>query len=185
MDQDATELELHFLGWQCRVRQLAVRRHEGRPTPGMRPTVRLDGAPAGELTTLLVKSDPAPFIARFRYMYQRTQDPAERRASALELLADAYYQRPREFSDRLTALFGPETGLADRLRDEGHCVLAFNQFSQGYLIPCTVAEVSPNEPEFQFTVTHNRLFNPHMPPGVRVLAFAPRWPESRAEPDIG
>ncbi len=185
MDQEAAALGLHFLGWQCRVRQLAVRQHEGRPTPGMRPTVRLDGVPAGEVTTLLVKKDPVPFIARFRYMYQRTQDPAERRASALGFLADAYYQRPREFSDRLTALFGPEAVLADRLRVARRCVLAFNQFSQGYVIPCSVVEVSPNEPEFQFTLTHNRLFNPGMPPGVRVLAFAPRWPESRALPDIG
>ena len=29
----------HFLGWQCRVRQLAMRQAGGRPTSGMRPEV--------------------------------------------------------------------------------------------------------------------------------------------------
>ena len=185
VDQEAEALKRHFLGWQCRVRQLSVRQHEGRPTPGMRPGVRLDGAPAGTITTLLVKNDTAPHIARFRYLYQRTQDPAERRMSAVELLADAYYQRPQEFSDRLTALFGPGPGLADRLRGAGRCVLAFGQFSQSYVVPCTVAELPAEEPGFEFTLTHNRLFNPSMPPGVRVLGFTPRWHEARAEPGVG
>ena len=185
MDQVLEALKLHFLGWQCRVRQLAVRQHEGRPTPGMRPHVRLDGVAAGEITTLLVKSDAAPHVARFRYMYLRTQDPDERRTSAVELLADAYYQRPQEFSDRLTALFGQRAGLADRLRNAGQCVLSFRQFSQRYVIPCAVAELSPSDPSFEFTLTHNRLFNSGMPPGVRVLGFAPEWGASRAEPPIG
>ena len=184
VDWEAEALKRHFLGWQCRVRQLSVRRHEGRPTSGMRPGVRLGEVPAGEITTLLVKSDPAPHVARFRYMYLRTQDPAERRMNAVELLADAYYQRPQEFSDRLTALFGPEADLADRLRDSRQCVLAFSQFSQTFVIPCAVAELPPNNPDFEFTLTHNRLFNPGMPPGVRVLGFSPEWRMARAEPGV-
>ena len=184
MDREAEVLRLHFLGWQCRVRQLAVRRHEGRPTPGMRPGVRLDGMPAGEITTVLVKSEPEYIVARFRYMYQRTQDPAERRRSALDFLADAYYQRPQEFSDRLTALFGPGSGLANRLRETGRCVLTFDQFSQRYRIPCQVAELTTDDPGFEFTLTHNRLFNPDLPPGVRVLGFTPQWHEAQAEPGI-
>ena len=184
VNQEAEVLRLHFLGWQCRVRQLAVRQHEGRPTPGMRPGVRLDGMPAGDITTVLVKSDPVHFVARFRYMHQRTQDPAERRQSALEFLADAYYQRPQEFSDRLTALFGSESGIADRLVETGRCELAFHQFSQSYRIPCTVAELAGADPGFEFTLAHNRLFNPGMPPGVRVLGFTPNWPAAQAEPGI-
>ena len=184
MNQEAETLRLHFLGWQCRVRQLAVRRHEGRPTSGMRPRVHLDGAPAGDITTLLVKRDPAPHVARFRYMYLRTHDPAERRMSAVELLADAYYQRPREFSDRLSALFGAGSGLATRLRESKRCVLVFNQFNQTYIVPCRVEELAPGQLAFDFTVAHNRLFNPDLPPGVRVLDFAPEWPAARAEPEI-
>jgi len=182
--QDTETLRLHFLGWQCRVRQLAVRRHEGRPTSGMRPSVRLNGVSEGEVTTLLVKSDAAPFVAQFRYMYLRTQDPAERRTAALEFLADAYYQRPRDFSDRLTALFAARSRLADRIREAGDCVLSFSQFSQSYVIPCAVGELPRKEPEFEFTLSHNRLFNPDMPPGVRVLQFTPQWNAARAEPEL-
>ena len=184
MVQDTEALRLHFLGWQCRVRQLAVRQHDGRPTSGMRPSVRLGGVPEGEVTTLLVKSDAAPFVAQFRYMYLRTRDPAERRNAALEFLADAYYQRPREFSDRLTALFAARSRLADRVRGTGDCVLSFSQFSQSYVIPCTVAELPSKEPEFEFTLSHNRLFNPDLPPGVRVLQFTPEWIGARAEPAV-
>ena len=185
LDQEAEALRRHFLGWQCRVRQLALRKHDGRPTPGMRPRVHLDGAPEGEITTLLVKSDTAPYVARFRHLYRRTQDPAERWMSATRFFAEAYYQRPREFSERLTALFGPGSSLAERLRRAGRCTLRFHQFSQGYDLPCTVGELAPNEPGFEFTLAHNRLFNPNLPPGVRVLGFTPRWQEARAEPGIG
>ena len=31
----------HFMGWQCRIRQHAVRTGKGRPTEGMTPTVTL------------------------------------------------------------------------------------------------------------------------------------------------
>jgi hypothetical protein len=31
----------HFLGWQCRIRQYAVRHGGGRPSSGMRPSVSL------------------------------------------------------------------------------------------------------------------------------------------------
>lgn len=184
MDQDTEALRLHFLGWQCRVRQLAVRRHEGRPTSGMCPKAQVSGVPEGSVTTLLVKGDAAPFVTRFRYMYLRTQDPAERRSAALDFLADAYYQRPREFSDRLTALFAAGSDLAERMCAAGDCLLSFSQFSQSYVIPCAVAELPAKAPAFEFTVGHNRLFNPNMPPGVRVLQFTPEWSGARAEPAV-
>ncbi|MGI9302640.1 MAG: hypothetical protein ACR2RB_08035 [Gammaproteobacteria bacterium] len=31
----------YFLGWQCRVQQIAVRQHGGRPDDGMCPSVRV------------------------------------------------------------------------------------------------------------------------------------------------
>ncbi len=112
----------HFLGWQCRLRQMAVRQAGGRPTSGMRPEVRLAGAdtPLGSITTLIVRKEPREATAQFRHMVRKTQDPAERYDAALESLAAAYYQRPQEFSDELTALFGPPPGigppgLADQL----------------------------------------------------------------------
>jgi len=177
----------HFLGWQCRLRQMAVRQAGGRPTSGMRPEVRLAEAekPLGTITTLIVRREPREATAQFRHLVRKTQDPAERHDAALETLAAAYYQRPREFSDELTALFGPAPGLADRLLAAGRCVLNFAQYSQRYRLPCAARNLGEDEPAFQATYWHNALFNPALPGGVRVLGFQPDWARAEAEPGVG
>ncbi len=174
----------HFLGWQCRLRQLAVREAGGRPTSGMRPEVRLgeDGPPLGVITTLILRRAPAEATAEFRHMVRKTQDPAERYDGALEMLAAAYYQRPWEFSDRLTALFGPGSEIAEKLLAAGHCRLAFEQYSQRYSLPCAVRALAEDDPAYQATYWHNALFNPALPGGVRVLGFQPDWALAEAEP---
>ena len=175
-----------FLGWQCRLRQMAVRQAGGRPTSGMRPEVRLAEAdtPLGAITTLIVRREPREATAQFRHMVRKTQDPAERYDAALKTLAAAYYQRPREFSDELTALFGPAPGLADRLLAAGRCVLDFEQYSQRYRLPCAARNLGQDEPAFQATYWHNALFNPALPGGLRVLAFQPDWARAEAEPGV-
>ncbi len=182
----------HFLGWQCRLRQMAVRQAGGRPTSGMRPEVRLAAGaePLGAITTLIVRREPRETTAQFRHMVRKTQDPAERYDAALETLAAAYYQRPQEFSDELTALFGPPPGvgppgLADRLLAAGHCVLDFEQYSQRYRLPCAARNLGQDEPAFQATYWHNALFNPALPGGLRVLGFQPDWARAVAEPGVG
>ncbi len=177
----------HFLGWQCRLRQLAVRQAGGRPTSGMRPEVRLTGGdpPLGAITTLIVRKEPREATAQFRHMVRKTQDPAERYDAALETLAAAYYQRPQEFSDELTALFGPASDLADRLLAVGSCVLDFAQYSQLYRLPCAVRNLAEADPAFQATYWHNALFNPALPGGVRMLGFQPDWARAEAEPGAG
>ena len=174
----------HFLGWQCRLRQLAVREAGGRPSSGMRPKLRLGeaGPPLGAITTLILRRAPAEATAQFRHMVRKTQDPAERYAGALEMLAAAYYQRPREFSDQLTALFGPGSGIAERLLAAGRCRLAFEQYSQSYTLPCSVRALAEDDPAYQATYWHNALFNPALPGGVRVLGFQPDWALAEAEP---
>ncbi len=174
----------HFLGWQCRLRQLAVREAGGRPSSGMRPEVRLgeDGPPLGAITTLILRREPAEATAQFRHMVRKTQDPAERYDGALEMLAAAYYQRPREFSDRLTALFGPGSEIAEKLLAAGHCLLAFEQYSQRYSLPCSVRALAEDDQAYQATYWHNALFNPALPGGVRVLSFQPDWALAAAEP---
>ena len=174
----------HFLGWQCRLRQLAVREAGGRPSSGMRPKLRLGeaGPPLGAITTLILRRAPAEATAQFRHMVRKTQDPAERYASALEMLAAAYYQRPREFSDQLTALFGPGSEIAERVLSAGRCRLAFEQYSQSYTLPCSVRALAEDDPAYQATYWHNALFNPALPGGVRVLGFQPDWALAEAEP---
>jgi hypothetical protein len=177
----------HFLGWQCRLRQLAVRHAGGRPTSGMRPTVYLEetGQALAEVTVLIVKNEPANSTAQFRHMVQRTQDPAIRYDDALNTLAAAYYQRHQDFSDELTALFGPDTEIAQRLLDAGTCRLDFEQYSQRYRLPCKLQNLPRTHPAYQATFWHNSLFNPAIPADVRVLGFQPDWATAKADPPVG
>lgn len=182
----AQALRDHFMGWQCRIRQHAVRQEGGRPGPGMRPRVLGgDGSVLAEaMTVLIVPREPGETVYRFRYLARRTHDPAERFQKAIETLSEAYFQRPRDFSDRMTGLFGPQSELAAGLLAEQSCVLEFQQFSQGYRIPCAVAELAPDDLAWQHTYWHNFLFNPALPPDPRILAFSPHWAVAAAEPPV-
>lgn len=175
----------HFIGWQCRVRQLAVRRNSGQPMAGMRPRVLdLDGNELSSgITTLLMKEYPALSTDTFRQAFKRTQDPRERHAKALEMLAGSYFQKPGEFIDELTALFVRESPLADRLAATGKCMLEFAEFSQGYLLPCRVEDLASDSLAYQATFWHNSLFNPAIPPNPRILAFNTIWSEAKAMAD--
>lgn len=182
----AQVLRDHFLGWQCRIRQHAVRQEGGRPTPGMRPRAldRHGVELAAAITVLILPRDLDETIYRFRHLARRTQDPAERFQKAIETLSDSYFQRPREFSDQMTGLFGPGSELAERLLGAGDCVLEFAQFGQRYRMPCAVSELLPDQPQWQHTYWHNFLFNPALPPDPRILAFAPHWAEGEADPPV-
>ncbi len=183
---DGTTLRDHFLGWQCRIRQLSIRKMDGRPTSGMQPQVVLAGADTttGPVNTLIVKSDPQESTAQFRHMVKKTQDPLERRESAMHLLASTYYQQPQGFSEDLTALFSVDSEILAMLLKAGSCVLEFSQFSQSYRLQCRVLELAEDDPAFQATYWHNSLFNPGMPGKVRVLSFHPDWERSSAHPTV-
>ncbi len=174
----------HFVGWQCRVRAAAMRRLAGRPTPAMRPRVLSETgteiAPA--ITTLLMPSEAASPAAEFRHLVRRTHDPRARREAAVALLAERHYQHAKEFSDLLTASFAAGSPLALRLVHDAGCVLAFAQDGQRYDLPCTVTLLRRDDPRWQATYWHNALFNPSLPPDIRVLAFKPRWLDAVATP---
>jgi hypothetical protein len=176
----------HFLGWQCRIRQYAVRHAAGRPSGGMRPALRLweAGPDLGPVTVLIVKRAPQETTAQFRHLARKTHDPAERRDGALKFLAAAYHQRPQDFADDLTALFGPESEIADGLLAAGRCRLRFEQYRQTYDLSCAVRQLADDDPAFQATYWHNALFNAALPAGVRVLAFQPDWSAATADPPI-
>ncbi len=176
----------HFLGWQCRLRQLAVRQAGGRPTSGMRPALRLPGETGADpnITLLIVRREPEETTAQFRHLVRRTHDPAERHDAALKVLAAAYYQKPHEFSDELTGLFGPDSAQAGQLLGEGRCALRFEQYSQRYTLPCRVRGLAESEPAYQATYWHNALFNPDIPAGIRILGFQPDWAEAEADPPV-
>jgi hypothetical protein len=173
----AAALRDRFIGWQCRLRQTAVRQAGGKPSAGMRPQVLspTDEALAAAITVLIVPAEPTESVKLFRYQVLRTEDPAERYDQALELLAANYFQHPREFSDVMTALFAAKSELADELLKLGRCRLVFEQYNQSYRVPCSVVQFAEDDEQFQATFWHNRLYNPNLPAGVRVLGFKPDW----------
>jgi len=186
----AAALRAEFIGWQCRLRQLAARQDGGRPSAGMRARVTtLAGEElAAGVVTLISELEPDNSTQLFRYQYQKTQDPNERYDKVLEILQGSYFQEPARFADVLTALFGPGSALAARLLDAGRCVLTFEQYTQAYRIPCSVARLPAAHPRHQATYWHNRLFNRDLPAGVEILAFTPDWARAagyRSEPAGG
>jgi hypothetical protein len=185
MAEQQALLREHFLGWQCRIRQMAMRERGGRPSEGMRPLVTLAGQsePLGQIITVMVKRDPEETTTQMQHIVRRTQDPLLRLEDGMKVLQAGYYQQARGFSDRLTALFAPESEAARDLVHHGAGRLDFAQFSQSYRLPCKVLQLDQREPAWQATYWHNALFNPNLPPGVKVLEFQPDWAHAQAEPD--
>jgi hypothetical protein len=177
----ARALAREFLGWQCRIRQLAAREDAARPSSGMRPrVVTTDGeelSPA--ITTLITEHDPEASTQHFRYQYLKTHDPHERYAATLAYLQASYFQEPERFADGLTAVFGAGSPLAASILATGRCVLEFEQFTQAYRVPCAVSRLKESSPRYQVTVWQTRLFNPTLGTGLEVLAFAPDWAHAK------
>lgn len=180
--EEARVMRDHFLGWQCRLRQLSAREAEGRPTLGMAPQVYVDETALGRIVVVLVQRQPRESTTQFSYLVRQTQDPVERHEKGLKILQAEHYQLPEEFSDKLTALFGPGSEVAGRLLEAGHCELDFGQYSQSYQLPCAVEGLQTTDPAYQATYWHNQLFNPAIPPGAQVLAFSPNWHRASASP---
>jgi hypothetical protein len=178
--QDA--LRAAFLGWQCRIRQIAVRDHGGRPTPGMRPVLEVAAQRVGPITVVLNKRDGGETTTQFRFMVKKTHDPLERYEAAMRHLAAAYYQKPESFSDQMTALFAPAASLPERIAGRSDCVLLFEQFRQRWRLPCTASLLDASTPGWQATYWHNALFNERLPGGVQIVAFAPDWTRAEADP---
>ena len=69
-----------FFGWQCRIRQMAMRQEDGRPNGAMRPEVSLpeQDRVMGHITVLINRGPLRETAAQFRHMAKKTQDPLER-----------------------------------------------------------------------------------------------------------
>ena len=173
----ARALMAEFIGWQCRIRQLAARQAGGRPSAAMRPrAITPEGHEiAPGITLLIVEADPRDSTSLFRHQYLKTQDPNERYDKILEILQASYFQQPALFGDVMTALFGPRSEVAARLMAHGRCILEFEEYAQGYRIPCAVAALGEEDALYQATYWHNRLFNPNQPEALRILSFTPDW----------
>lgn len=184
LDSAREAIKHHFLGWQCRIRQRQMRHAGGQPSAGMCPEATIPGDDSGpaRIVVLISHENSRDNTAKFRHMVRKTHDPKERMEAAVNELSAAYFQYPDEFSDVMTALFGPASEIATALLAAGRCILHFDQYAQEYDIPCRVTLLNEKDPAWQATFWHNSLFNPNIPGGAQILAFTPDWAEAQANP---
>lgn len=183
-DSQAGALRDAFLRWQCRMRQIAMREHAGRPDDAITPGLTLGGeaAPVGRVITVLNRAPGHSVSAELAHMVRKTNDPAQRREAAQAYFAAAYYQNAKAFCDTLTATFPPGSPGAARIRAAGVCRLSFEAYAQRFDLAAQVRPLERRHPLFEATWWHNQLFNPTLHPETEVLAFAPDWTASTADP---
>lgn len=181
---DRLPIQNYFIGWQCRVREKAMRSDEGRPNAGMRPRILLENGTevSSAATLLLIPDQPQQSIKQFHYMALKTQDPKERYTKALQLLSAKFFQNVEGFSGVMSGVFSQISEVVEILEQHRGCVLEFNFQQQSFKIPFSVSASQKKEPVYEFTYWHNFLFNPHLPPEVKVLQFEPDWSGSSADP---
>ena len=184
MKSTEKQLRKHFLGWQCRIRQLAMREDGGRPSAGMCPRIAnrhgQDILPAA--TLLLIRKDHAESTAFFRFQIRQTQDPRQALERGLNFLQAAHYQKPKRFSDCMLGVFAPDSAAARLCLQEQPCQLHFSQYAQSYRLACQVAELAAEDDRRQAALWHNRLWNPTLGDAALVLGFTPDWSRAEAQP---
>ena len=161
-----------------------MRESMGRPDDAVTPALTLPGvaAPMGHVITVLSKDRAHSRIAELQHICRQTQDPAQRREKALRLFFEAWYQRPHEFSDTLTATFPPGSPGAAAIVAAGACRLDFDAYAQEFALACEARRLEAGHPLHQATWWHNLLFNPGLHPETVILAFRPDWDASSARP---
>ena len=177
-------IQNYFIGWQCRVREFALRNEEGRPNGGMRPQIALKNGevifPAA--TLLIIPDHPDQTIRQFRFMALKTHDPNERYTKALQLLAAKFYQNAEDFSGAMSGIFSRFSEEVKALEKDQSCFIEFDYQHQAFKIPCHVSASPKNESVYEFTYWHNYLFNPNLSPEVKVLHFKPDWDKTVSDP---
>jgi len=170
-------LKAEFLGWQCRIRQIALRDYGGQPLAAMRPRVSLRSGEVvlAAMTVLLVPAASAESTAFFRFQAQKTPDPNQVREAGIKYMAGGFYQEPELFSDEMTAVFGMGSAPVERLLAAGRVTLDFEQFSQSFRMFCKVRELAAADEARQASLWQARIFNPGIANDAQVLAFRPDW----------
>jgi hypothetical protein len=173
---DTSEEYKRFIAWQCRLRKQSMREHGGRPSAGMGAGVYSlsGGDEQSRMQFLVLRRDSQTRTAELRHIVRKTPDPSEWLKNGLRILAEMHYHETEQFQDRLSALFGLDSALADALLQAGACHLKFSEKGIDYGFDFDVEALNEDDELFQATYWHNRLFNPTLPGKVRILAFTPR-----------
>lgn len=173
----AADIQDAFIGWQCRLRQQAMRNDGGRPSQGMMPRVLTDDETVllEHMITLIVPRYPFESTTFFKHQVRKTHDRREVMEKGLTYLQSTHFQVSTGFRDELTAVFGPNSEAAEQLIAMPSCILEFSQFSQTFRLVCRARALSEDSGIYQATIWHNRLFNPQLPDGAMILGFQPDW----------
>ena len=175
-----------FMKWQCQIRQMSIRQMEGKPDSAIMPSLILSESKEnlGKIITLINKSTDYDVTPEMKHMAKKTNDSSQVRQDALKFFAEAYYQKPKTFSDILTATFLPNSYGAAKIYGEKNCILQFDAYAQSFELKCKVWRLSKHHQLYQATWWHNKLFNPSLHPDTEVLGFEADWESSTANPDI-
>jgi hypothetical protein len=174
----------YFIGWQCRLRQIAMRDYGGEPLPGLKPRV---STKSGEIimpamTVLLIERDPAASTVFLKFQVLRHNERQRTFETGVKFLGSDYYQSPDRFSDVLTAVFSKESEAAATMLRVREVLLDFGQFSQTFRMFCKVAGLRPNDPAREASLWQARVFNPDIPNDAIVLGLKPDWKSAVASP---
>ena len=163
-----------------------MRENFGRPDDAIKPrlTLNTDSEPIGDIITVLSRTPSYSKTPEMRHMVQSIFDPSQRREKAIQFFSEIYYQKPQQFSDTLTAAFSPDSPVAEVICAAKASSLTFDSYGQRFDLDCSVSTLTKNNPLFQATWWHNKLFNPHLLPDTVILSFEPDWSRSSAEPNF-
>jgi hypothetical protein len=175
-----------FLGWQCRIRQIAMREYGGQPLAGMRPSVstRKGKSLSPGLVVLLLPLAPEESTAFFRYQVQKTNEPQKTREAGIGYLGAEFYQLPELFSDRMAAIFQPASPLAGEILKAKEVVLEFAQFNQSFRMFCAVRRLAKRDAARDAALWQARIFKRDLANDCEVLGFAPDWTSANADPPV-
>jgi hypothetical protein len=181
---DAERRRDRFFGWQCRLRQLAVRDEGGRPNPGMMPRLEIasDESVPDTIVVLIVHADSVESTDQLRHIHRSTHDPRTRYERALAHLRSGHYQHPTRFRDLLTARFDRGSSTPEALLRAGRCVLDFDHYNQRYRVPCRIDRLAEDDDAWQATWWHNALFSPRLTTHSIVLGFEADWGQAESDP---
>ena len=145
---DLAEQYRSFISWQCRLRKLAMRERDGRPSEGMSAGIHAvtGGDEQARINFLINRVNSADRTSEFRHIIRKTHDSSQWVKNGLRILAELHYHETDQFMNELTALFSDDSSIAYALLKAGQCKL---RFAEGSIEPARMA--------FERIVRHARL----------------------------
>ena len=82
-----------FMKWQCRVRQIIMRKNYGKPDASIMPNVLLnhDKINLGKIITVLSKDIPFSRLPEMKHISKVNFDLSKSREKAIQLFSEYYY----------------------------------------------------------------------------------------------